>query len=404
MDSEERRKLAIEFVRKHQGCTKEDIVEGLKSHISRVPVFDTLQQLLEDKTLRDESKNRRDHKLYVNTDNPLVLVPDELTRFEKAYLNLLHNSNKRINEKDYSTISKILGIAESDPSKWSLGEIERYREQTEEHIEHSYNVLSLYDEIARNQQLKVDSMVQRIGTQIEHLTYKYEPGIRFVDLRQAKNTYKESQEKFILDPQLYILEVKNKEASYLKELEDYVPFVLLYGAIQIFYLFRDLIFWKTTILWPKAIYDKETLSKVCNLAYTKIADLQLKLFEFISRSRIFRLIDPGKSIIEFKSLQSSINKEHQKYMWRFYMSLEMNQYADPVLESFLMMSKELEKSGYVDPDLKIMREGFDSRFGYDKSAFYHEKYNNWCITIDTTAKQLKDKIDHEHTAAKQLKR
>jgi hypothetical protein len=42
MDVEARRKLVLEFVRTHQGCMKEDVVEGIKDQISRVTVYGTL--------------------------------------------------------------------------------------------------------------------------------------------------------------------------------------------------------------------------------------------------------------------------------------------------------------------------------------------------------------------------
>ena len=71
-DVKDPRKLVLDFVSEHKACLKEDVVEGLKSKISRVPVLNSIKELLIDNMLINNSENRRDYRLFVNTDNLLV--------------------------------------------------------------------------------------------------------------------------------------------------------------------------------------------------------------------------------------------------------------------------------------------------------------------------------------------
>ena len=51
-----------------------------------------------------------------------------LDEFKDAYLNLLERSKEKINNKDFTADAKMLGIEETDPSKWSYEDVMRYRE------------------------------------------------------------------------------------------------------------------------------------------------------------------------------------------------------------------------------------------------------------------------------------
>ena len=47
MESEERhRRIVIQFISSNQGCTAEQLVDGVDKEISRVPVYKTLKGLL----------------------------------------------------------------------------------------------------------------------------------------------------------------------------------------------------------------------------------------------------------------------------------------------------------------------------------------------------------------------
>jgi hypothetical protein len=83
MDSEMRRNIIIEFVVNHQGCTAEIIVDGVKDQMSRTLVFSTLKGLLQDHILEDNKVNRRNHRYFVNRNNLLYSVTQELNEFEE---------------------------------------------------------------------------------------------------------------------------------------------------------------------------------------------------------------------------------------------------------------------------------------------------------------------------------
>lgn len=94
MNEQQRRDILIEFIRKHPGCTKEKIIKIEAIPISRATVFKLLGELKNEGIVNEiiEKENSRDHKLFVNTSNLLVLVPGELEEFEKAFFPLLEKA------------------------------------------------------------------------------------------------------------------------------------------------------------------------------------------------------------------------------------------------------------------------------------------------------------------------
>ncbi|HEY6667698.1 MAG TPA: hypothetical protein VI033_00955 [Candidatus Nitrosopolaris sp.] len=91
MIDDEYREL-IEFISSNQGCTAEQLVEGLKDKVSRVPVYERLKILLKEGVVKDESTNRRDYRLYVDRNNPSISIPQQLENIEKRFKNLLNES------------------------------------------------------------------------------------------------------------------------------------------------------------------------------------------------------------------------------------------------------------------------------------------------------------------------
>ncbi len=91
MDDRERRNLIINFTVGNQGCSKENVVNNLHELISRKTVFRLLGELIEGGIIRKEKSkpNSREYRLYVDADNPLVLVPEELDEFDNIFFLLL---------------------------------------------------------------------------------------------------------------------------------------------------------------------------------------------------------------------------------------------------------------------------------------------------------------------------
>lgn len=110
MEIEERRKLIIDYIRLHPYRTKEEVVNKISDKLSRVPAYQTIGDLIEDGSLKDErkKKNSRNHRLFVDDENPLVTVPQDLKSFEKAFIGLVRTAmiriadlHKQYNERKY---------------------------------------------------------------------------------------------------------------------------------------------------------------------------------------------------------------------------------------------------------------------------------------------------------------
>jgi hypothetical protein len=82
-------KIIIDYINANQGCTAQDIVDGVKDKISRVPVFDIIRQLVQDEVVRDNKLNRRNHRYFIADNNLLVTVPRELDAFISNFFSLL---------------------------------------------------------------------------------------------------------------------------------------------------------------------------------------------------------------------------------------------------------------------------------------------------------------------------
>jgi Fe2+ or Zn2+ uptake regulation protein len=96
MNQEERRKSITDYISNNEGCTAEDIVEGLKAEISRAPIFDTLRVLVKEDIVKDDRTNRRDHKFFVNNNNLLVSTINKLDEFKTYYYHLLDKAYEKI--------------------------------------------------------------------------------------------------------------------------------------------------------------------------------------------------------------------------------------------------------------------------------------------------------------------
>ena len=89
MIDQNRLKIIIDYINANQGCTAQDIVDGVKDKISRVPVFDIIKQLVQDGVVRDNKLNRRNHRYFIADNNLLVTVPRELDAFISNFFSVL---------------------------------------------------------------------------------------------------------------------------------------------------------------------------------------------------------------------------------------------------------------------------------------------------------------------------
>jgi hypothetical protein len=68
------------------------LVDGVHTELSRVTVYKTVKLLQEEGVLQDRKRNRRDHRFYVDANNPLVLIPKQLEEIETTFNKLLNKS------------------------------------------------------------------------------------------------------------------------------------------------------------------------------------------------------------------------------------------------------------------------------------------------------------------------
>ena len=115
MNSEQRDKIIIGFISNNQGCKAQDIVDGLKDQLSRKPIFDTLDELIKKGIVQDKSKNRRDHRFFIDAYNLLVSVPKELEEFENAFFSLVGKAKQQF-DNEYLSIKK--SSSQTDPSSF----------------------------------------------------------------------------------------------------------------------------------------------------------------------------------------------------------------------------------------------------------------------------------------------
>ena len=122
MYKQEQQRIIVNYIRSNQFCKAEDIVEGVKNDISRVPVFRCIQALVKDGSVKDNKINRRDHRYNVDENNLLVQIPKQLEDFDRVYFLLIDKYMERFSDPEdkdkisifqkYGEFSDIMSIYE----------------------------------------------------------------------------------------------------------------------------------------------------------------------------------------------------------------------------------------------------------------------------------------------------
>jgi hypothetical protein len=336
---------------------KEDVVEGIKDQISRVTVYGTLKELLEDRRLRDDSTNRRDHKLYVNTDNLLVSVPRELEKFEKAYLNLLHNSIKRINERDFSAVSKVVGIQELDPSKWNESEMVKYSkfefEKWKKSLEIDRKKIDFLKRATDIQLQSLDRRRQLLDKQDALLNKLYKKEISIFPTTELD----ELDSK--IERENTILKIESIRYSY--DIHEFEISLLTYGVVAIFYLLKDTLFYRSILIWSNTVHDKEILKKLYTIVYTGIANLQIHLAKFLGSPKVQLIANPVeyKNPVEFiiRFAETMGNSTLSAFIF-WYHDMGMLPFIEPIAASISNINKEISDYGYSNPMFYQLEHAF----------------------------------------------
>jgi hypothetical protein len=373
MSEEERRKIITGFISRHQGCKAEEVVDGIKDRISRVPFFNTLKILIEEGIVKDDASNRRDHKLYVDEKNLLVSVPRELQDFEEAFVNLLQKSKKKTTEKDFTQLAKKLGIPESNPSKWNESEIIKYQE---------FEMKNLAESIEKSQKVveRLNIQNDRVETRATNLEQLFQKIAQMSSV--SKSDFVHLGQQLAYQRSLLIesrSETENAVSS-MKDLSSRMDIdTLNRGAVIIFYSMIDVILFRSTVVWPALINDKETLRKLYGITYSKVAEIQLQLSKFLRSSQLFPISNPVEFIAELKGSRHRLST----YLL-FYWGANMQEEIGPVIHCISNISVEIKKYGY-DPKIDWPPSLF-------RSFKLIEENIKWCERIDAILQRRKETI------------
>ena len=313
MDNQERRKKLFGFILRNQGCTKADI-EKANISISRKTIFKVIDDLKEDGIVEEiqENPNSREHKLFVNVDNPLVRVTSELEEFEKAYKALLKKLKESNNKIDFSAIAAELHIKGMDPSLWSAAEFERYLEYDSEKVSQLRRASKLRTELAQ-----------------------------VLDRRKVQSNIVDSK------TENEITSLRTELKVVLQKLENLGISLSVVGVILILKTLIYAYSSRSTLIWPQIIKDKQTLSKLYSIVYTKIAELQLHLTEFLrSFDKVFGEIEVGITRFTIHQYFSTQDMTDFISLWFTYCELiYASKEIQAILKSLIRITKEVEEHG-----------------------------------------------------------
>jgi len=104
LDEKTRHDAIIDYIRKHQGCTAEEVVKG-ENLSGRGKTFRILKDLKQEKIIREEKSNtnKRNKKLFLEESNPLILFPKEVDEF-KQYLYELFRRAQHHRKWNYKSV------------------------------------------------------------------------------------------------------------------------------------------------------------------------------------------------------------------------------------------------------------------------------------------------------------
>lgn len=126
----------VEYIKQHPGCSKENVVRGMNGNPSRITVLNIITELEQDKMIiaRKERPNSQIYKLFINNDNLIVSVDQDLLKIKDAFHILFSKLGDRIKKS-----SKVGG---SDKGYFRMG---KDRQMIQNKISHmNYAIIQLY--------------------------------------------------------------------------------------------------------------------------------------------------------------------------------------------------------------------------------------------------------------------
>jgi hypothetical protein len=311
----------LQFVKDNPGKSKSDVVRFLKDrHIAaRIATLAHIDRLEGRKMIicQLENPNSQIYRIYINKDNQLSSIVIELEEFKEAYRILLEKSKEKINNKDYSTDAKALGLTHTDPTDWTNEEIARYRKfclnrmigDSEKHLELSKRQNELIQEIKKSESMEKKEYILQ-------------------SIERLKSTNRE--QKSIFKATLDVLKSQSENL-----------YILILGPVELFYVMADIIFFRSMIRWSSEISDKEMLSQMYSITYKKIAEIQLELSKFAQSIKIGHIhIDPVRVLI-----YGRYNRTSRRSLWLLadvYHEIDMDMEMRQVINSITKLNEDIK--------------------------------------------------------------
>lgn len=98
INDKKRRDGILIFLRNNPGCSKEELVRGLKNFISKKTIFKILKELEMEEliTIKRDKPNSREYKLFLNNENILIILNEQISNFIEDFKKLLQKIETNI--------------------------------------------------------------------------------------------------------------------------------------------------------------------------------------------------------------------------------------------------------------------------------------------------------------------
>lgn len=348
----QRHEKIINYISLHQGCSKEEACDALTPLLSRNTFFKDLPKLVAEGKIIVKQVNKRDTRLFVDRDNPLIYVPKQLDDFDDAYTKLLYESKRRIKEKDFSEVTQFLGIAEINPAKWSIYDVNKFNQ-------YQLKIANEWVEYNRKIYHELDMLNNEIES-LRKIVAEWPKRSSNILTVQQKRILGHAYSKVKYTKKL----LKEREQVGIQKRSSFEVVILMTNSVRIHFTLIEIVTNLGIAVWPKVIRDKEGLNKLNTYVFSKISELQFKLSSFIA---FFSISDPIEYLIDAK--QRFSNKGLLTGIMEDYRALGMKSEIESVTSILSRITGNLTRFGYsggVDKNEEAFSKIMDSTSTFEK--------------------------------------
>jgi hypothetical protein len=100
LTDQQRDEIVTKYIDNNPGRSPTEVFAGVKNYMSKQSYYISEARLIANKTIRIESKNKRDKSLFVNENDLIFKITKELDYFEKTYFVLLDRVLTEVKKSD----------------------------------------------------------------------------------------------------------------------------------------------------------------------------------------------------------------------------------------------------------------------------------------------------------------